>query len=314
MRELVIGTNEAGQRFDKYLKKLLQKAPAGFIYKMLRKKNIILNGRKAQGPEMLAQGDRVKLFLSDETFLKFSSSVLDGPGDRRLPVIDMERLPFTVLYEDDDILLINKPAGMLSQKAKPQDISANEYILSYLAARGVYQRSANQTFTPSVCNRLDRNTSGILIAGKTLKGLQEMARQLKNREIEKYYRCVVRGTVTKACYLKGYLRKGWEESKVCILQEPETKEDKAVETEYIPIQRFNGATLLEVRLITGRTHQIRAHLASIGHPVIGDTKYGAGVPQEGHTLYLHAYRVRFASGDEVTAPLPDGFVRFLETL
>ena len=153
-----------------------------------------------------------------------------------------------------------------------------------------------------------------MIAGKTLKGLQEMARQLKNREIEKYYRCVVRGTVTKACYLKGYLRKGWEENKVCILQEPETKEDKAVETEYIPIQRFNGATLLEVRLITGRTHQIRAHLASIGHPVIGDTKYGAGVPQEGHTLYLHAYRVRFASGDEVTAPLPDGFVRFLETL
>lgn len=314
MRELTIGTNEAGQRFDKYLKKLLCQASAGFIYKMLRKKNIVLNGKKASGSELLLQNDKVKLFLSEETYLKFSAK---SPGEESgggLPAIDLGRLPFTVLYEDEDILAIDKPAGMLSQKAKPEDISANEYILSYLAAKNEFLGKTEQAFTPSVCNRLDRNTSGVLIAGKTLKGLQEMARQLKLREIEKIYRCVVKGAVTKEKRIKGYLRKGWEDNKVYILKEAETKEDKPIETAYVPIRQFGDATLLEVRLITGRTHQIRAHLASAGHPVFGDTKYGAGRVGRGHTLYLHAYRVRLADGREITAPLPDSFLKLLEQL
>ena len=314
MRELSIGKNEAGQRFDKYLKKLLCQAPGSFIYKMLRKKYIVLNEKKATGAERLQMGDQVKLYLSEETFLKFSSPEECGGHEKHLPAVDLEHLPFKVLYEDEDILIINKPAGMLSQKAKPEDVSANEYILSYLAATGAFQNKPGEAFCPSVCNRLDRNTSGVLIAGKTLKGLQEMARQLKTREIQKYYRCVVEGHLAEACHIKGYLRKGWEENKVCILQEAETKEDKWIETEYVPVAQFSDATLLEVRLITGRTHQIRAHLASIGHPVLGDTKYGGSTLGKKYTLYLHAYRVCLADGTEVTAPLPERFLRFLDTL
>lgn len=313
MRELSIGKNEAGQRFDKYLKKLLCQAPGSFIYKMLRKKNIVLNGKKATGAERLAVGDQVKLYLSDETYCKFSLS-RPGSSARYLPPVDLEHLPFTVLYENEDILLIDKPAGMLSQKAKPEDISANEYILSYLAASGAYQNGQDEAFCPSVCNRLDRNTSGILIAGKTLKGLQETAEQLKAREIEKYYRCIVSGNLTEVRRIKGYLRKDREENKVRILKEPETKEDKPVETEYVPVRQYKGATLLEVRLITGRTHQIRAHLASIGHPVLGDAKYGTETKGKRHTLFLHAYRVRFPDGTMVTAPLPDAFVKLLAAL
>ncbi len=313
MRELSIGKNEAGQRFDKYLKKLLCQAPGSFLYKMLRKKNIVLNGRKASGAERLLEGDRVRLYLSEETYLKFSLPEADG-GKKSLPPIDLKQLPFTVLYENEDILLIDKPAGMLSQKAGPEDISANEYILSYLAASGAYQNGPNEAFCPSVCNRLDRNTSGILIAGKTLKGLQETARRLKDREIEKYYRCIVAGNLTEACHIKGYLRKDGKENKVCVRKEPETKEDQWIETEYVPLRQLKDATLLEVRLITGRTHQIRAHLASIGHPVLGDTKYGARTQGKRHTLFLHAYRVCLPDGTKVTAPLPGEFVKLLDML
>ncbi len=314
MRELSIGKNEAGQRFDKYLKKLLCQAPGSFIYKMLRKKNIVLNEKKATGAERLKIGDQVKLYLSEETYLKFSSRQESRGSVKYLPSVDLEHLPFTVLYEDEDILMVNKPAGMLSQKAKPEDVSANEYILSYLAATGAFENRPDEAFCPSVCNRLDRNTSGILIAGKTLKGLQEMARQLKAREIQKIYRCIVEGNLTEACRIKGYLRKGWEENKVCILPEARTKDDKWIETEYVPIEQYRDATLLEVRLITGRTHQIRAHLASVGHPVIGDTKYGGNMCSKRNMLYLHAYRVCLEGKTEVIAPLPEEFLKLLDTL
>lgn len=211
MREFKINENEAGQRFDKYLKKLLGNAPGSFIYKMLRKKNITLNGKKADGTEKLNQGDDIKLFFSDETFEKFSGSGTPDSEFEALKVLSREftsgkrKLP--VVYEDKDVIFINKPTGMLSQKAKPEDISANEYILAYLIAKGELTESSFRTFRPSICNRLDRNTSGLLAAGKTLKGLQEMAKALKERSVQKYYRCIVKGTVKEASYLKGYLQK-----------------------------------------------------------------------------------------------------------
>ena len=197
MREFLIQKNEAGQRFDKYLKKLLCSAPDSFIYKMLRKKNIVLNDKKAGGSEKLQLYDTVKLYLAEETFLKFSAS----EEAACLPEIDLGELPFGVLYEDEEILVINKPAGMLSQKAKQEDISANEYILSYLLLTGSIRETEFATFRPSVCNRLDRNTSGILIAGKTLKGLQEMSENLKNRSLKKYYYALVKGEVSGRCRL-----------------------------------------------------------------------------------------------------------------
>ncbi len=311
MREFQVQENEAGQRFDKYLKKMLGNAPAGFLYKMLRKKNIVLNGKKADGGSILSKGDSVVFYLSDETFLKFSSQEEEKNRLESLPQIDLSHLPFSILYEDYDILIIDKPSGMLSQKAAAEDISANEYILAYLSASGHWDKEA-YVFRPSVVNRIDRNTSGILIAGKTLKGLQKMSESLKQRTIQKFYFCIVEGVVTEPYHLKGYLRKDERKNQAVILTEQTSQEDKWIETEYKPICWYKHATLLEVKLITGRTHQIRAHLASIGHPIVGDLKYGAK-KQDGITAQLlHAGRICLEDGREVTAPLPKQFLAAAE--
>ena len=316
MREFKIQTNEAGQRFDKYLKKLLKDANTSFIYKMLRKKNIVLNGKKADGTEKLAVGDEVKLFLSDETFDKFHGAEEHAKAFDEFANIPGNKLD--IVYEDEDVLVINKPVGMLSQKAKPEDISANEYIIAYLIQNGKVSAESLETFKPSICNRLDRNTSGLLIAGKTLKGLQEMSAALKDRStergVQKYYRCVVLGTLKNKTYLKGYLSKDERTNKVTVVKtkpNDSNAEWLPIETEYRPITSINGFTELEVHLITGRSHQIRAHLASISHPIIGDTKYGSREINErfGKELrlksqLLHAYRMQFADGREVIAPTP----------
>lgn len=321
MREFKINDNEAGQRFDKYLKKLLGNAPGSFIYKMLRKKNITLNGKKADGTEKLNKDDDVKLFFSDETFEKFSGSTTSNPEYEALNVLSKEftsgKRKLQVVYEDKDIIFINKPTGMLSQKAKPEDISANEYILAYLIAKGELTESSFRTFRPSICNRLDRNTSGLLAAGKTLKGLQNMAKALKERTVQKYYRCIVRGTVKESSYLKGYLQKDETENQVLIRKtKPSVGEWLPIETEYRPIRCRGGYTELEVHLMTGRSHQIRAHLASTGHPIIGDYKYGnsdvnvyfkknANITSQ----LLHASRFVFEDGKEIAASCGSEFER-----
>lgn len=312
MREFWIQKNEAGQRFDKYLKKHLCHASPNLIYKMLRKKNIVLNDKKASGSEKLNQNDNVKMYFSEETYQKFTASPGERKPEKELRELKPDRLPFQILYEDEDVLMINKPAGMLSQKAKQEDISANEYIIAYLLSSGCIKEEELNTFRPSVCNRLDRNTSGILIAGKTLKGLQEMSKRLKSREIEKYYRGMVEGVLTDPYRLKGYLHKDEEQNKVFIMAEPKSKTDKRIETEYVPIQNFADATLLEINLITGRSHQIRAHLASIGHPIVGDYKYGAAKRKGIRSQLLHAYRISLEDKKEIIAPLPEEFQKAVE--
>ena len=324
MKEFKINANEAGQRFDKYLKKLLKEANTSFIYKMLRKKNIVLNGKKADGTEKLNVGDEVKLFLADETFDKFHGADASTKQFEVYSQIPSKNLD--IIYEDEDVIIINKPVGMLSQKAKPEDISANEYIIAYLLQSKALTPDDLNTFKPSICNRLDRNTSGLLIAGKTLKGLQEMSEALKERSaekgVQKYYRCIVSGVLKEKTYLKGYLSKDEKTNKVTIYKtkpSDQSIESLPIETEYRPIASMNGYTELEVHLITGRSHQIRAHLASIGHPIIGDTKYGSVKVNEifGHecrlkSQLLHAYRVKFADGREVIAPTPKAYDKVLE--
>lgn len=351
MREFQINPNEAGQRFDKYLKKLLCNAPGSFVYKMLRKKNITLNGKKADGTEKLNSGDAVKLFFSDETFDKFSGSRKADSEYESLKQLalhpEKKDEVLQVVYEDADILIINKPTGMLSQKAERENVSANEYILHYLIETGSLTEEMMRTFKPSVCNRLDRNTSGLLIAGKTLKGLQEMSEALRERTVEKYYRCIVKGEVQKTAHIDGWLYKDEKSNQVTVYeklperemrqraekacgkkdgQKTDQSKQKAsgfskIETEYRPIKVKNGYSELEVHLITGRSHQIRAHLASIGHPIVGDVKYGDKNVNERfrkrlgiRSQLLHAHRIVFADKREVTAPCGPEFAGFWEAL
>lgn len=320
MTEIRISGREAGQRLLQFLGKYMSQAPSGFFYKMLRKKNIVLNGKKATGKERLAEGDTLKLFLSDETIRKFSGR---EPEAASLPKDGM----LEIVYEDNQILLLNKPAGMLSQKAKEGDISLVEYLTGYLLQSGQLTEEGLRTFHPAVCNRLDRNTSGLVAAGKTLEALQQLNAGFRDRSFGKYYRCLVKGTVRGPVHIRGYLRKNREQNQVTVTDRP-GESAVPIETAYRPLASGGGCTLLEVHLITGKSHQIRAHLASQGHPLIGDPKYGdrslnARYLREyglKHQL-LHAYRLEFpaltgalaaVSGRSFTAGEPELFRRILQ--
>lgn len=321
MRELTVNRNEAGQRLDKLLGKYLNLANKSFIYKMIRKKNITLNDRKCDGSEKLREGDVVKLWLAEETLEKFSQiRVQKVQSPKKLNII----------YEDDHILLINKPAGMLSQKAKETDVSLVEIIIHYLLDSGQMRTEELRSFKPSVCNRLDRNTSGLVVAGKTLPGLQIMAEVFKDRSIHKYYQCVVKGEIREKQVITGFLTKNEKTNQVTIHRQ-EVPGSSPIMTEYEPLAHEGACTLLRVTLITGRTHQIRAHLSSIGHPIVGDYKYGdERVNEEVRERYriqsqmLHSYKITFPenlaeplgylSGKTFTAPLPETFYRIFKHL
>lgn len=299
MKAFLVSKNEAGQRLDKLLAKYMDTAPKSFFYKMLRKKNITLNGKKAEGSEKVAEGDEIKLFLSDETIAGFQSGKKSESTnvEQNIPTLK----PHEIVYEDEHILIANKPVGELSQKAQKDDISINERMVSYL--RTTYGIGTD-SFTPGVCNRLDRNTTGLIIAGKSLAGLQAMAELLRERTLRKYYLCIVCGEVRERRHLKGYLKKDEATNTVEVLTEGELREKNAnpkeyekIETELVPLAVKDGFSLLAILLITGKTHQIRAHLASVHLPILGDTKYGnlQEMNRRFHLKYqlLHAYMLCF---------------------
>ncbi len=322
MQKLIVTPNEAGQRLDKLLVKYMNQAGKGFLYKMMRKKNITLNGRKCDGSERLAEGDEIKLFLSDETIEKFSAK--ENPVS---PAVPSYHKP-DIIYEDSHILVVNKPSGMLSQKAKEGDESLNEVILSYLISSGHMPVEQLRTFKPSICNRLDRNTSGLVVAGRSLAGLQVMNAVFKDRSIHKYYQCIVKGILKEKQLIAGFLRKD-EENNTVTIHPLEVENSVPIMTEYVPLAWGGGFTLLKVTLITGRSHQIRAHLASIGHPIGGDSKYGdRSVNQDLKARYnvrsqlLHSWMLKlpgdlyapldYLADREFFAPLPEEFKRVLD--
>ena len=311
MREIIIDKSSENQRLDKYLKKYFANASSGFIYKMLRKKNITLNGKKDSGASIIACGDVINVYFSDDTFNK-----MRGLDDCKTKYDYYKNLDYKldIIYEDDNIIAVNKPAGILSQKSKAEDISINEYIIAYLINEKGYSLKDYETFHPSVSNRLDYNTSGVMLAAKTLSGQQELSYALKERTINKYYICIAAGVVGKSVTLTGRLIKDFDNNTVTVTDD---EEDNIV-TEVTPITGSNDTSLLKIHLVTGKTHQIRAHLAHIGNPIIGDIKYGSKAVNEAYkakygvkSQLLHSY-ITYYNDNKIIAPIPGTMNKIIE--
>lgn len=311
MQVINVGANEANQRLDKLLHKYMQLAGNGFIYKMLRKKNIVLNSKKAGGTEILNEGDVVTLYMADDTIKKFQKQIV---MPKEYPTPD-------VIYEDKNVLILNKPCGMLSQKSEQNDISMIDIAIAYMVANGSIEEEKLASFRPGICNRLDRNTSGIVVIGKTLSALQICNKLIADKDVKKYYLTVVDGIIKKKMNIKGYLLKDDDNNRVEIFDKP-VGPAKYIETSYEPVSYTDKETVLNVELHTGRSHQIRAHLAHIGHPVIGDRKYNPNAKGDRRIKHqlLHSYKMVFPedkrlgdlSGRTIRAPLPKAFDKFTE--
>ncbi len=330
MREFVISKDEQGVRLDKQLLKILNNSGSGFIYKMLRKKNITLNDARALGSERLKCGDVIRIYFSDDTFNRLSSpKVSEEIQGCCLPSgkYETEKL---IIYEDGNFMILNKPSGLLSQKAGKDDFSLNELCIEYLIDKGVISSESLLMFKPSICNRLDRNTSGIVIFACNYAAARTINEALYQRTIHKYYLCIVKGTVKKEGSKKGFLIKDGKSNSV-VIDERDGGEGRQIETAYRPLVYNDEHTLLEVELITGRSHQIRAQMASIGHPLLGDNKYGDKALNRkyhdvlrGTSQLLHAYKLvipgdaegvlKAVAGTVFKAPLPQEFVNMCDRL
>lgn len=289
MRELKIRKNDAGQRLDKFISKALD-IPSSLLYKSVRLKKIKVNRKRAEPGTVLAEGDTVQCFLADDVF---KESVADGvsPLYRITPRLD-------VIYEDENIMLVNKRPGIsVHEDEHGAQNTLITHILAYLVQKGEYDPTAEQSFAPALCNRIDRNTGGIVIAAKNAEALRVMNEKIKNREMEKYYLAAVHGVPKKdADTLTGYILKDEKTKKVTVYATDPPKNAKSIITKYRVIAKKADSALLEVELLTGRTHQIRAHLAYIGHALIGDGKYGVNKAdrERGYKHQaLYSYRLKF---------------------
>ena len=270
MVEITVSENQNEDRLMKVLRKNLKNAPEPFLYKMLRKRNITLNGKRAEGNERVSTGDRIQVYFSDETYQKMKGEAVAVPMKR----VNSPKL--RILYEDSDVLVFVKPQGMLSQKADPGDFSANDWVLQYAIDKGIISDSEFETFRPSVCNRLDRNTAGIMVAGLSINGLRELSEMFRDRSLKKYYYALVFGETAEKEDVKGYIIKDHGSNKVQVFSEPISRDAEKIHTEYerLYYDEERNMSLLRVHLYTGKCHQIRAHLSSLGHPILGDPKYG----------------------------------------
>ena len=304
MREFKINSNDAGQRLDKFVLKAVKGIPISLMYKAIRTKKIKVNRKRAEQKQILAFGDTVQMFLSEDLFA-------DRITDNELLSVKTE---LNIVYEDDNIIICDKAPGILVHSGDG-DGSVNGdgdvgdrntlvyHIQAYLAQKGEYVPSNENTFSPALCNRIDRNTGGMVIAAKNAEALRAVNERIKNNKITKKYLCIVHGSLPKkADTLCDFLVKDSKNNKVRVIKNP-TNEAKEIITKYrvLSYDAQKNLSLLEVELITGRTHQIRAHMASIGAPLLGDGKYGIN-EDDRHRGYKHqalySYLLTFEMADD----------------
>ena len=268
MREIIISENEKEQKLLKLLQKFFKGQKDSFLYKMLRKKNILLNGKKAEGKERLHLGDKVQLYFSEESLEKLSSVKAEKNG------LWKEQYQKYIVYEDAQLILFNKPAGLLAEEDAKTRLSVNTLLSSYLLQKGEQNAKTRETFRPGIANRLDRNTSGLIIFGKTLASLQSLGRLLQSHSLKKKYYALVSGTFDREGLQEAYILKDEKRNKVKKANKETGKYLASVFSVYRRY-RFQGVpfTLLTVDLLTGKTHQIRSQLSFLGYPILGDIKY-----------------------------------------
>ncbi len=288
MKQLTIGKNDAGQRLDKFLTKNLPNLPQSLLYKYIRKKRIKVNGKRAEISTRLSEGDVLDLYINDEFFEKTE------------PTYDFLHAGsnLNILFEDENVLVLDKPVGLLAHPDQHEYVDTLiGRVKRYLYEKGEYKPDEEQSFTPALVNRIDRNTGGIVLAAKTAEALRVLNQKMKDREIHKFYLCAVHGTPRpQNATLKGYLWKDEKKNRVYVYDNYRPGA-KTIETKYHVIRSAKNMSLVEVELLTGRTHQIRAHFASIGCPLVGDGKYGnnqANRKQGGRRKqFLYSYKTVF---------------------
>lgn len=286
MKKVTVAKNDSGQRLDKFILKFTTGMPKSLLYKAFRKKRIKVNGKKADGAYVLNEGDVLELYINDEFF------------EGKKEVTFSEKPEINVVYEDKNILIADKPKGVLMHGGKEDKSTLVSNLLSYLYSKGEYNPKAEQSFTPAFCNRIDKNTRGLVVAAKNAESLRIVNEKIRNGELRKFYLCVLsKEPKEKRGEIETYLKKKGSENKVYVCNKDE-ENAKYAKTRYNVIKHTEDGVLTEVELLTGRTHQIRAHMAHIGCPIMGDVKYGA--KKDGRKSYqnLTSYKLMFDGGEK----------------